>query len=424
MAQLRDKCRVTAVRGLLIATAGLALVAAPLPTAAAPSGVAPEVATARGPWQATVATLEEADAAVAQARDEHAAATQAMTVSAAALAEQERRVAAKAVEAQAANDRHDHARRQVTIATGELMGALRARDHGEVALSHRSHDLATAAVHAYVHGDPTMALMNGLMQALSEGGSVSRFLAAVERLGYVTVDARASVDAASAELRHRDRRVAVGVAALEQRQQDEGQAAEAAAAAEEALAAQRGARARARADHDAVAASVDAAQAAFEQAEAARVEAELARAEALAVLRSLGWRAGVPGSEELVWPVDGAPTSGFGLRTHPIHGDKRMHLGVDVPAVTGRPVVAAAAGKVVAAGERGGYGLAVIVDHGGQRSTLYAHLSAVAVRRGQWVAEAQTLGAVGSTGMSTGPHLHFEVRERGRHRDPLELFGP
>jgi murein DD-endopeptidase MepM/ murein hydrolase activator NlpD len=118
-------------------------------------------------------------------------------------------------------------------------------------------------------------------------------------------------------------------------------------------------------------------------------------------------------------PVAGPVSSGFGIRVHPILGDVRMHTGVDYAVGTGFPIKAAGPGIVVWAGPRGGYGNAVIIDHRNGLATLYAHQSRVNVTVGDKVAPGQVVGFVGQTGMSTGPHLHFEVREFGAPVDPL-----
>jgi murein DD-endopeptidase MepM/ murein hydrolase activator NlpD len=139
-------------------------------------------------------------------------------------------------------------------------------------------------------------------------------------------------------------------------------------------------------------------------------------------LRNSVWRAGAPGTGELVWPTDGRKTSDFGWRTHPIFQSRRMHTGIDISGSTGQAVVSAAEGLVVHADWRGGYGLAVVIDHGGGVATLYAHLSSISVAAGEVVGQSQTVGAVGSTGWSTGPHLHFEVRVNGEPRDPMAWY--
>ncbi len=112
-------------------------------------------------------------------------------------------------------------------------------------------------------------------------------------------------------------------------------------------------------------------------------------------------------------------TSGFAQRFHPLLQRWRAHLGVDYGAPTGTPVRVVGDGVVEFAGWQNGYGKVVEVKHGNQRSTLYAHLSAMNVAKGDRVAQGQRIGAVGSTGWSTGPHLHFEFRIAGAHQDPL-----
>jgi len=123
--------------------------------------------------------------------------------------------------------------------------------------------------------------------------------------------------------------------------------------------------------------------------------------------------AGTPSAAGLIWPVDGIVTSGFGLRWG------RMHEGIDIAASTGAPIWAAAAGTVIHAGWLGGYGNLVVLDHGNGLATAYAHCSAILVGVGQTVAQGETIALVGSTGHSTGPHLHFEVRVNGVAVDPL-----
>ncbi|MCL5037133.1 MAG: peptidoglycan DD-metalloendopeptidase family protein [Chloroflexi bacterium] len=118
------------------------------------------------------------------------------------------------------------------------------------------------------------------------------------------------------------------------------------------------------------------------------------------------------------WPVSGPLTSAFGYRNHPILGRVIMHTGIDIGVGWGTPVRAAAGGLVIYSGWYGGYGYTVIIDHGGSCSTLYAHLSSLYVSKGTTVERGQTVAAVGSTGRSTGPHLHFEVRENGTPIDP------
>jgi murein DD-endopeptidase MepM/ murein hydrolase activator NlpD len=121
-------------------------------------------------------------------------------------------------------------------------------------------------------------------------------------------------------------------------------------------------------------------------------------------------------------PSQGRITSSFGYRTHPIHGTRRLHAGVDLAAGYGAPNYAAADGVVVSAGWRGGYGRTVVISHGGGLSTLYAHQSRLAVSSGQQVTGGQVVGYEGASGAVTGPHLHFEVRVNGRPRNPVSYL--
>ena len=119
-----------------------------------------------------------------------------------------------------------------------------------------------------------------------------------------------------------------------------------------------------------------------------------------------------------LWPVRGLVTSPFGARPSPYGEGRETHPGIDISARYGMPVTAAGSGEVIFAGRDRGYGGLVIVAHGGQLDTLYAHLSALYVREGQQVRCGQAIGAVGATGRATGAHLHYEVRLAGAPVDP------
>lgn len=114
-------------------------------------------------------------------------------------------------------------------------------------------------------------------------------------------------------------------------------------------------------------------------------------------------------------------SSGYGMRFHPVTGKQKAHLGVDYAAPTGTPVRTIGDGLVTFAGVQRGYGNVIEITHKNQQTTLYAHLSRIDVRKGQRVDQGQTIGAVGSTGLSTGPHLHLEFRDKGVHQDPLQI---
>ena len=138
----------------------------------------------------------------------------------------------------------------------------------------------------------------------------------------------------------------------------------------------------------------------------ARIQAAQARSSSSQVSRP-------PSSAGFIWPTSGTLTSGFGWRWG------RMHEGIDIAAPTGTPISAAASGTVIHAGWMGGYGNLVVIDHGNGLATAYGHQSSIAVGSGTYVSQGQTIGYVGSTGHSTGPHLHFEVRVNGSPVDPL-----
>lgn len=120
----------------------------------------------------------------------------------------------------------------------------------------------------------------------------------------------------------------------------------------------------------------------------------------------------------MIWPLDGPITSPFGWRTHPIFGTSKYHSGIDIGGDYGLPVVAADGGVIIYAGWISGYGNAVIIDHGNGVSSLYGHNESLAVSEGQNVSQGQLIAYCGSTGYSTGPHVHFEVRENGSPVDP------
>ena len=157
-----------------------------------------------------------------------------------------------------------------------------------------------------------------------------------------------------------------------------------------------------------------------QQAEAGEIDALRASSASLAARiqaaqagRQSGGPSSTPSSAGLVWPASGPVTSPFGWRWG------RMHEGIDIGAGYGASIYAAAAGTVIYCGWESGYGNLTVIDHGGNLATAYGHQSSISVACGQQVSQGQVIGAVGSTGHSTGPHLHFEVRVNGSPVDPL-----
>jgi murein DD-endopeptidase MepM/ murein hydrolase activator NlpD len=126
-----------------------------------------------------------------------------------------------------------------------------------------------------------------------------------------------------------------------------------------------------------------------------------------------------PVESGLAMPANGPITSYFGYRYHPILHFTRFHAGVDIGAGWGSPIVAAADGQVIGAGWAGGYGREVQIAHGGGMVSLYGHMSEIVAQPGSYVRRGQLIGYVGSSGLSTGPHLHFEVRQGGQPVNPL-----
>lgn len=124
----------------------------------------------------------------------------------------------------------------------------------------------------------------------------------------------------------------------------------------------------------------------------------------------------------LLFPIKGIISSNYGNRLSPITGTMRFHAGVDVADNSGTPIRAAAGGEILQAGYMTGYGYAILIYHGGGVATFYGHMSGFAVKQGQQVKKGQIIGYVGSTGWSTGPHLHFEIRINGAPVNPLNFF--
>ncbi|MDR1062306.1 MAG: peptidoglycan DD-metalloendopeptidase family protein [Clostridiales bacterium] len=169
-------------------------------------------------------------------------------------------------------------------------------------------------------------------------------------------------------------------------------------------------------------------EAAAKAAAAEKAAAEKAAAEKAAASGAGGGGSGsasgssASGGSAMRWPLPGYFTlsSTFGTRTHPVTKTVKKHTGIDIPAPTGTSIAAAKGGTVIISGVQGGYGNTVVISHGDGLTTLYGHCSKLLVKSGQTVQQGAVIAKVGSTGVSTGPHLHFEVRKNGSPVQPLD----
>lgn len=175
------------------------------------------------------------------------------------------------------------------------------------------------------------------------------------------------------------------------------------------------------AEYDAISAEEDATNAAIDKL-VAQLEAERAAAAVVPNVGSGG--SSVSGTGTFVFPVASYVyiSSRFGMRVHPITGQYKSHTGMDIASNQGTAVYACDSGTVVLAEWYGGYGNCIMIDHGNGYTTLYGHLSVISVSKGQTVSQGNTIGQVGSTGNSTGPHLHLEVYKNGSRIDPEQFY--
>lgn len=343
----------------------------------------------------------------------------------------------------------DRAAEADRIAAAELRAATSAALRAEQQLAAQEAEIAdmreqvgNLARAAYLQGP--FAEINILLDARDPGDFTSR-LAALDSVGRANSESLARMSEARAEMAIQEVRLELLreevdakrrlVAQRYAEAKDARAEAEAAKAEVDRLVAQRrDALAVAEEKKDAVKERYD--QLAAEQArlaeEARRAAAAAAAAlRAQAAARSSSGSSGSAGSSgastpsgSLVWPVSGGGVSGgVGPRIHPVYGYRSCHTGVDISAGYGTPIRAAASGIVASVQNGGPYGLHTLIVHSGGLSTMYAHQSSVAVGSGSSVSAGQVIGYVGSTGWSTGPHLHFEVHVGGVPYDPFGWFG-
>lgn len=335
---------------------------------------------------------------------------------------------AKVVEAQAQRDRANATLADVTSRLDSVNARLTAAqaavdrlgyealvlqakaDATQVKLDAAQRDVRRSAVLLYRHGDGEA--MIGLLGSTDGSGALVEGKHYLQRLGDKRRADAARVTKLKAQLE--TQRAAIA------QQEQEADAARTSAADEKAqlddLAAQQ---ARAR---DAADSAVQVENAALGDAVAQHDAAEAALAEESARIAQVAQAASdspALGDGTFIWPVQGAITSGFGYRTDPITGATAYHSGLDIGASCGTPIKAAGTGVILSAGfNSGGYGNMTLINHGNGMSTLYGHQSSIIVSAGQSVTQGQVIGYVGSTGKSTGCHLHFEVRVGGNPVDP------
>lgn len=395
---------------LAAAVAVLAMTATAVTAASGEGDLADELQDTREQLDRTRERLDRTEEQVGDARSQLARADRELV----ALTEELHR---REEELRRARTELERSREEVDAATRQLRAVTRRLDRVRSRLEERRRLLRDRAADAYKHGG-SLSYTEAILGAddLSDLSRQLYFLSAVMEADQQVVD-EAAADARTVSILQaeadavRDRRAAEA-ARLARTESRIEEATEQQRRLTEVVARERRERAQ----------LVDRLQSDRQTYEAmvADLEAESERlAEELAASR---WRAGAPGTGSFVWPTDGVRTSGYGWRTHPIFGTRRMHHGIDISGTIGQGIVAAASGRVHSAGWRGGYGQATVIDHGGGVFTLYAHQSRLVATAGEVVEAGQKIGEVGSTGASTGPHLHFEVRVDGASRDPMEWY--
>lgn len=354
----------------------------------------------------------EGKAAAVQAAERAAGDIQAMDQEIEAL---ENLVEAVAREAESANERLSLTQDRLSAVTGELEAARATLEQARTDLAQQQGVLERRLVSVYKNGSVTYLqilftaekwsdLLNriGLVTDLLEQDTVT--VAGIEKLRDRVAAEEAALDQERARIRELEKRQAAEADELNS-----------------LLAEREQAVAEADAARNQKKVVLDRAQTDAAAYEAQEAELEAQSEEIARQLRAAGVTAPpAVATGSLVWPMEGNISSYFGMRT--LLGVTRMHNGIDIAGPSGRAIVAVDGGTVVLAGWNGGYGKCVIVDHGGGMATLYAHLSQINVSIGRQVGQGDTLGLCGSTGYSTGPHLHFEVRDNGSPINPLNYL--
>jgi murein DD-endopeptidase MepM/ murein hydrolase activator NlpD len=401
---------------LLAVALGCAVLAAAMPAAASSSTTAPEQRQREIDQEMARLQRQLGESSAQQAR--LLAELQVSRRSRAAL---DAKVAG--IDAQIAAAQHDldGVTAELDAASAAEETAIRAVDDAQRQLRRATAALRDHAIASYIHSTdaPSLSDMLSQLEDVNDAPRVATYVKVVASRQAAIIDQHrqikqdmseleAKAEAAKAEVGARQQQVTARRAALQEARDDQA-AARAQVAAEtdreqkllDQVRAQRAADLK---EYDEL------------QRESSSIAADLAR-------RQSGQTAPAAGHGVVGYPVaNPVITSTFGYRIHPIYGDRRLHAGVDFAANTGTPVFAGKEGTVVTAGWMSGYGNTVVIDHGGALATLYAHNSQLLVSVGQTVTRGQKIALAGSTGNSTGPHVHFEVRVKGTPVDPMNYL--
>jgi len=414
VAKVRSVVSVKRAGGLLAALVACAVIA--LPAGASTTTTSPQ--QRQREIDNEVARLRQQ---VGEASDQQAELIAELQVSRKARKDLDAQVAALDAELARAQQDMDAVTAELDRALALEDAANQAVDDATAQLRRSTKTLKDQAVEAYIHFGETPSvesLLNNL-DDVNDAPRVAVYVRAIaqrqaavvdqhRQLQQDTADLEAQAAAAKAEVAQRQQQVAARQAQLQTARQEQA-AARAQVAAEAAT-------------EQTLLAKVDAQKSSYLkqinelERESSQIAADLAR-------RQAGQTAPAAGHGVVGYPVSNPViTSPFGYRIHPIYGDLRLHSGVDFAATTGTPVFAADDGTVVTAGWMSGYGNTVVIDHGGALATLYGHNSQLLVSAGQVVKRGQKIALAGSTGNSTGPHVHFEVRVHGTPVDPVNYL--
>jgi murein DD-endopeptidase MepM/ murein hydrolase activator NlpD len=407
--------RVKRAVGVLVAVLGMVTLAVTVPAGAASTTTSPEQ------------RQSQIDKELARLRNQigEASAQQARLIAELQVTRRER--AALDVKVAALDGQMAIVQRDLDAVTAELDAAIAAQETAKAALAaakaklrKASDDLRKQALSAYMHGNtPSLESALGDLEDIDDAPRVATYIDVAASRQQAVVDEhkkrRQDLDVLEDQASAAKDQVAARQADVASRRAELQRARDEQAAVRNQVAAEADREAR-------LLAQVQAQKSTYLQQvnqlerESGQISFDLAR-------RQRGQTPAPARKGALSYPVARPViTSYYGYRTHPIYGDRRLHAGIDLAASTGMTVMAAAAGTVVTAGWMSGYGYTVVIDHGGATATLYAHNSALAVSPGQSVSRGQRIASAGSTGNSTGPHVHFEVRVKGQPVDPMNYL--